>query len=70
MCAMADGEDLLIDEDGGELPGFLVPARDPSLVVVHEVFGLNQQIRGMARRYAAEGFTVFAMRLPNIHLDF
>jgi carboxymethylenebutenolidase len=52
---------VLRNDDGSHVPGFLVPAQPPSVIVVHEVFGLNNQIRGVARRFAAEGFTTFAV---------
>jgi carboxymethylenebutenolidase len=55
-----DEANRLITEDGTVLPGYLVPARPEGLILVHEAFGLNEQIRNTARRYAAEGFTVFA----------
>jgi carboxymethylenebutenolidase len=47
-----------------EIGGFLArPARAgpwPAVVVVHEVFGLTDHIRDMARRFAAEGFVALA----------
>ena len=55
-----DDANRLITEDGSVLPGYLVAARPESIVVVHEAFGLNEQIRNTARRFAAEGFTIFA----------
>jgi carboxymethylenebutenolidase len=54
---------VLRDDEGGAVPGFLVQARPVSIIVVHEIFGLNGQIRGVARRFAAEGFTTFAVDL-------
>ena len=27
----------------------------PGIIVIHEAFGLNEQIRGVAKRYAKEG---------------
>jgi len=35
----------------------------PGIIVIHEAFGLNEQIRGVARRYAQEGFVTIA---PNL----
>jgi carboxymethylenebutenolidase len=32
----------------------------PALVLVHEVFGITDHVRGLARRFAAEGFVVLA----------
>jgi carboxymethylenebutenolidase len=35
----------------------------PAIIVIHEAYGLNEQIRGVARRIAAEGFVVLAPHL-------
>jgi carboxymethylenebutenolidase len=35
----------------------------PGIIVIHEAFGLNEQIRGVARRYAREGYVTIA---PNL----
>jgi len=35
----------------------------PGIIVIHEAFGLNEQIRGVARRYAQEGYVTIA---PNL----
>jgi carboxymethylenebutenolidase len=35
----------------------------PGIIVIHEAFGLNKQIRGVARRYAREGYVTIA---PNL----
>lgn len=52
---------------GGQLPGYLaVPAGTgpwPAVVVLHEVFGLNDDIRRIADRFAAGGFLAFAPAL-------
>lgn len=37
--------------------------RKPGIIVVHEAYGLNEQIKGVARRYAAEGFVAIAPSL-------
>ena len=37
--------------------------RRPAIIVVHEAFGLNEQIRGVTRRYAEQGFVAMA---PNL----
>ncbi len=37
--------------------------RHPGIIVIHEAFGLNEQIRGVARRYAQEGYVTIA---PNL----
>jgi carboxymethylenebutenolidase len=35
----------------------------PAIIVIHEAYGLNEQIKGVARRYAEEGFVAVA---PNL----
>jgi carboxymethylenebutenolidase len=56
----------LTTSDGRPLPGFLdetAGAGAPAVLVVHEYWGLNEQVRGVARRLAAEGFLAFAVDL-------
>lgn len=53
---------------GRELKGVLArpagaPARGPALIVIHEWWGLNDNIRSVAQRYAGEGYTVLAVDL-------
>lgn len=52
---------------GGDLPGYLAtPAGAgpwPAVVVIHEVFGLNDDIRRIADRFAANGYLAFAPAL-------
>ncbi len=45
--------------DGGSVPGYLVQAERPvgAVVVIQEWWGLNDQIRGVARRWAGAGFS-------------
>lgn len=45
--------------DGASVPGYLVQAEHPvgAVVVIQEWWGLNDQIRGVARRWAEAGFT-------------
>lgn len=45
--------------DGAAVPGYLAEAEAPlgALVVIQEWWGLNEQIRGVADRLAAAGFT-------------
>jgi len=38
-------------------------AHYPAIIVVHEAWGLNQQIKGVCDRYAQEGFTAVAPHL-------
>jgi carboxymethylenebutenolidase len=51
----------------GPLPGYLAepsePGPWPAVVVLHEVFGLNDDIRRIADRFAAEGYLAFAPAL-------
>ncbi|MFQ5669199.1 MAG: dienelactone hydrolase family protein [Acidobacteriota bacterium] len=47
--------------DGGEFQGYLaVPpsGRGPGIVLMQEIFGINQVMRDVADQYAAHGFTV------------
>lgn len=56
-------ESKLSDQTGGELPGYLNASAGkgkPSAILIHEYWGVNSQIRGMADRLAKEGFVVFA----------
>ena len=32
----------------------------PAIIVIHEAWGLNEQIKGVTRRYANEGFAAIA----------
>ena len=38
--------------------------KKPAIIVIHEIFGLNDQIKGVANRFAAEGYVVVA---PHIY---
>jgi carboxymethylenebutenolidase len=51
--------------DGKVVPGYLAePARvRGTLLLVHEWWGLNDQTRGVADRYAKQGFATFAVDL-------
>jgi carboxymethylenebutenolidase len=50
---------------GQPVPGELFPAApgSPTLVLIHEYWGLNAHIRDVAARFAHEGFAVFAVDL-------
>jgi carboxymethylenebutenolidase len=41
----------------------------PAIIVIHEVWGLNEQIKGVTRRYANEGFAAIAPNLFTRHSD-
>jgi carboxymethylenebutenolidase len=52
--------------DGTMMIAFVSRPRDgkyPGIIVIHEAFGLNEQIRGVARRYAQQGYVTIA---PNL----
>lgn len=57
-----------IEGGGGKLPGFLARPSSggphPGVVVVMEAFGLNDHIKSVAERLAAEGYAVLA---PNLY---
>ncbi|PSO04873.1 hypothetical protein B9Q13_03350, partial [Candidatus Marsarchaeota G2 archaeon ECH_B_SAG-G16] len=53
--------------DGQALDAFLAYPKDqekhPGVIVIHEIWGLNDQIRGVAKRIAGEGFVTVAPQL-------
>jgi len=53
-CADGTGMVAFISRPKGKYPG---------IIVIHEAFGLNEQIRGVARRYAREGYVTIAPHL-------
>ena len=63
---MARGEDLTFPADGGfAMPGFVarpdeVSSPQRGVVVIHEIFGLNDDIRRIATRFADEGYVAIA----------
>ncbi len=53
--------------DGAEMAAYVARPkasstsdRLPGIIVIHEAFGLNGQIKGVAKRYAEEGFVAMA----------
>jgi carboxymethylenebutenolidase len=54
--------------DGAKMIAYLskpnVSGRRSAIIVIHEAYGLNDQIKGVARRYAEEGFVALA---PNLY---
>jgi carboxymethylenebutenolidase len=64
MATAAEIGELSLTRDGEELRGYLAaPEGDgpfPALVLVHDVRGLSEHYRDVARRFAAEGLVTFA----------
>jgi carboxymethylenebutenolidase len=57
------GEVIAFDSNGGTAEGYLArpeSGKGPGVVVVQEWWGLNDQIKGVADRFASEGFTALA----------
>jgi carboxymethylenebutenolidase len=46
-----------------------VEKKSPGIIVIHEAYGLNDQIRGVARRYADNGFVALAPHLFSRNSD-
>jgi len=58
--------------DGTKMSAFISRPKDgkyPGIIVIHEAFGLNEQIRGVARRYAREGYVTVAPNLLTRNAD-
>jgi carboxymethylenebutenolidase len=56
----------LVAADGSPLLGFLddsAGAGAPAVIVIHEWWGLNEQVRGIGRRLAKDGFCAFCVDL-------
>lgn len=57
-------ETIAINRNGRQMPVFVVGPDDdnkyPGLIVVHEIFGLNDHIHDVARRFASQKLRVFA----------
>jgi len=56
-------DDGISTADGERIPGYLVGRGPGKVIMVHEIFGVDAQMRQTADRLAAEGFTVFAVDL-------
>lgn len=54
--------DMTINHAGKNISGYLAEPADPKggMIVIQEWWGLNDDIRGIADRYAAEGYLAFA----------
>jgi carboxymethylenebutenolidase len=61
------GSNVSFNSQGVQLQGYLAQPQGegnhPALVVIHEIYGLNQNIREVADRFAAEGYVAFAVDL-------
>ena len=73
--AAATREMITYDGEAGKIQAYLSrPAGDgphPAVIVIHEIFGLNEQIKGVADRFAREGYVALAPHLysrPGINL--
>jgi carboxymethylenebutenolidase len=57
-------EEIVIARPGGSLPIFCAGPDDkephPAIILVHEIFGLNEHIKDVARRFARESYVVYA----------
>ncbi|MDQ2888070.1 MAG: dienelactone hydrolase family protein [Chloroflexota bacterium] len=55
---------IAYDGEESKIQAYLVkPAQEgphPVVIVIHEILGLNDQIKGIANRFAAEGYVAFA----------
>ncbi|MEA3336718.1 MAG: dienelactone hydrolase family protein [Chloroflexota bacterium] len=58
---------ITIPVSSGEISGYYAwPENDgpwPAVVIIHELFGLNENIRDTARRFAAQGYAALAVDL-------
>jgi carboxymethylenebutenolidase len=54
-------------KDGIEIRSYITHPEEkgvyPGIIIIHEIWGLNTQIKGVARRYAKEGYAVLAPHL-------
>jgi carboxymethylenebutenolidase len=55
--------DGVIAPSGERVAGYLVGNGAGKVIVVHEIFGLNDHIKQLADRFAGDGFTAFAIDL-------
>ncbi len=60
----ADGADMLACLSKPDSAG-----KSPSVIVIHEAYGLNDQIRGVARKYAVNGYVAIAPNLFSRNSD-
>lgn len=69
---MAIDEKLIeVDRSGRKMPVYIASpegaGQHPAVIVVHEIFGLNDHIKDIARRFAAASFIAFAPDLFEGH---
>lgn len=60
MSGVAMGEMVEFKSNGGTCGGYLAGDSGPGVVVIQEWWGLNDHIKDIADRFAAEGFTALA----------
>lgn len=64
---MSTGEMLTYQGDKHQLNGYLArpegPGPFPAVVVIHEIYGLNENIKDIARRFADNGYVALAVDL-------
>ena len=68
----ADQDTTFKCSDGTMMSAFISRPRDgkyPGIIVIHEAFGLNEQIKGVAKRYAREGYVAIAPNLFTRNAD-
>lgn len=57
-------EEISLSRQGGSLPVFIVRPDDnaahPAVILIHEIFGVNEHIKDVARRFARAGHLVLA----------
>ncbi|CAM4039929.1 dienelactone hydrolase family protein [Deinococcus frigens] len=68
MTSSESAQTVQVQSDGRNLPAYLArPAvtngNAPGVLVIHEAFGLNDDIRGIADRFAAAGYVALAVDL-------
>jgi carboxymethylenebutenolidase len=67
MQEQAEVRDVSFPSGSSQVEGYLArPAGDgpfPGIVVIHEIFGLNENIKDIARRFAGEGYVALAVDL-------
>ena len=60
-------QEFTLPSEGRTLKAFVAhpagPDPRPAIVVIHEIFGLNDNIRGICRRFAQEGYAALAIDL-------